>query len=85
MISNTAIFRKESIYIDGIPTFERFLYIWAVRDKEILEQSYYGVFLTEERAQTFAKKDDIHWEDFLEIVKLPIGVLYWEDYKEVKE
>ncbi len=85
MISNTALFEKKSDYFNEEPTFLRLLYLWGLRNKDVVGRSYYGIFLTKERARISVKETHTDWEDFLEIVKLPIGVLYWEDYKEVKE
>ncbi len=85
MISNTALFKKRSDYLNGEPTFLRLLYIWGLRDEDSFRRSYYGIFLTKERALIAAKKAYISWEKYFEIVKLPIGVTNWEDYKEVKE
>ncbi len=85
MISNTALFEKKSDSLDGEPTFLRLLYLWGLRDQDVIGRSYNGIFLTEERARLSAKEAYFHWENNLEIVKLPIGVTNWESYKEVKE
>ena len=85
MISNTALFEKESNSLDEEPTFLRLFYLWGLRDRDVIGRSYHGIFLTKERARISVKETHTDWEDFLEIVKLSIGVLYREDYKEVKE
>ena len=85
MISNTALFEKKSDNFDEEPTFLRLLYLWGIRSKRVAERTYYGVFLTEERARTSMKRILFTDENVFEVVKLPIGVLCWEDYKEVKK
>ncbi len=85
MISNTALFEKKSDYLNEEPTFLRLLYLWGLRNKDVVGRSYYGIFLTEERARLSAEEAYFCWENSFEIVKLPIGVINWKNYKEVKE